>query len=218
MFAGTHLADVVRAGCGDGLERQLLAADAHEDLFHLTQEILLYVCRQKEKIYYSCRNNLKSAIALFKGVCGCAGLPRPPPQQRLHTFARYRAALVPPGWPLVSRFDEIIVWVTGGPLGFSLPILAGSELRTAQPHANKHLHPEICWSTVIHTDRSLFEAVQGFVPEFLIGRVLPDQLLLLLRQHKALLNLHPFGGGLHHGGHLWRRYKTSRCGQRRTGG
>lgn len=33
--AGMHLANVVRAGCGDGLESQLLAADAHEDLFHL---------------------------------------------------------------------------------------------------------------------------------------------------------------------------------------
>lgn len=38
--AGTHLANVVRADCGDGLEGQLLAADAHEDLFHLAQEIL----------------------------------------------------------------------------------------------------------------------------------------------------------------------------------
>lgn len=36
-----HLANVVRADCGDGLESQLLAADAHEDLFHLAQEILL---------------------------------------------------------------------------------------------------------------------------------------------------------------------------------
>lgn len=30
----THLANVVRAHGGDGLERQLLAANAHEDLFH----------------------------------------------------------------------------------------------------------------------------------------------------------------------------------------
>lgn len=73
------------------------------------------------------------------------------------------------------------------------------------------------WSAVIDTDRSLFEAVQGFVPEFLIGRVLPDQLLLLLRQHEALLNLHLFGGGLHHGGQLWQRDKTSGCGRRRKG-
>lgn len=33
------LADVVRADGGDGLEGQLLAAHAHEDLLHLAQEI-----------------------------------------------------------------------------------------------------------------------------------------------------------------------------------
>lgn len=37
---GMHLANVVRADGGDGLERQLLAAHAHEDLLHLAQEIL----------------------------------------------------------------------------------------------------------------------------------------------------------------------------------
>lgn len=37
---GRHLANVVRADGGDGLERQLLAAHAHEDLLHLAQEIL----------------------------------------------------------------------------------------------------------------------------------------------------------------------------------
>lgn len=36
----THLADVVRTDGGDGLEGQLLAAHAHEDLLHLAQEIL----------------------------------------------------------------------------------------------------------------------------------------------------------------------------------
>lgn len=53
--------------------------------------------------------------------------------------------------------------------------------------------------------RPLFEAVQGFVPELLVGRVLPDELLLLFRQLEALLYLHLFGGGLHHGGQLWQR-------------
>lgn len=35
----TTLANIVRAGGGDGLEGQLLAADTHEDLLHLAQEI-----------------------------------------------------------------------------------------------------------------------------------------------------------------------------------
>lgn len=47
--ARMHLANVVRADCGDGLESQLLAADAHEDLLHLAQEILSYICGQKQK-------------------------------------------------------------------------------------------------------------------------------------------------------------------------
>lgn len=37
---GVYLADVVWADGGDGLEGQLLAADAHEDLLQLSQEIL----------------------------------------------------------------------------------------------------------------------------------------------------------------------------------
>lgn len=79
VFAGTHLANVVRADCGDGLERQLLAADAHEGLFHLTQEILSCVCRQKEKIYYSCESNLKShqVIQACLWVCGAAAATSP---------------------------------------------------------------------------------------------------------------------------------------------
>lgn len=35
----TSLANIVRADGGDGLEGELLAAHAHEDLLHLTQEI-----------------------------------------------------------------------------------------------------------------------------------------------------------------------------------
>lgn len=71
-----HLANVVRADCGDGLESQLLAADAHEDLFHLAQEILLYICRQKEKMYHSCENNLKTMITLLNHFYRYARLPR----------------------------------------------------------------------------------------------------------------------------------------------
>lgn len=53
-----HLANVVRADCGDGLERQLLAADAHEDLFHLAQEILLETyADRKKKMHHSWKNN-----------------------------------------------------------------------------------------------------------------------------------------------------------------
>lgn len=56
--------------------------------------------------------------------------------------------------------------------------------------------------------RPLLQAVQGFVPELLVGRVLADELLLRLRQLEALLYLHLFGGGLHHGGQLWRRQEA----------
>lgn len=45
---GAHLANIVRANCGDGLESQLLAADTHEDLLHLAQEILLRMRKQKQ--------------------------------------------------------------------------------------------------------------------------------------------------------------------------
>lgn len=63
--------------------------------------------------------------------------------------------------------------------------------------------------------RSLFEVAHGFVPEFPVGRVLPDQLLLLLGQLERLLDLHLLGRGLgrrrrslcwrHTDGHDWRR-------------
>lgn len=45
---GAHLANIVRANRGDGLESQLLAADAHEDLLHLAQEILVRVRKHKQ--------------------------------------------------------------------------------------------------------------------------------------------------------------------------
>jgi len=43
---------------------------------------------------------------------------------------------------------------------------------------------------------SLFKVSHGFIPELLVGCVLPDQLLLLLRQLERLLYLHPFRGRL----------------------
>lgn len=70
-----HLANVVRADRGDGLESQLLAADAHEDLFHLAQEILLYICRQKQKMHYSWKNNLKTMITFLNHFYRYARLP-----------------------------------------------------------------------------------------------------------------------------------------------
>lgn len=48
----THLANIVWANGGDGLESQLLAANTHEDLFHLAQEILYtYANRNTWRIY-----------------------------------------------------------------------------------------------------------------------------------------------------------------------
>lgn len=44
-----HLANVVRTDSGDGLERQLLAAHAHEDLLHLAQEILEVLDQRQDK-------------------------------------------------------------------------------------------------------------------------------------------------------------------------
>lgn len=58
--------------------------------------------------------------------------------------------------------------------------------------------------------RSLFEVSHGFIPEFLVGCVLPDQLLLLLRQLEGLLYLHPFGGRLCRGWWLWWRRTTKK--------
>lgn len=41
-----YLANIVCADGGDGLEGQLLAADTHEDLLHLAQEIL-HMCTDR---------------------------------------------------------------------------------------------------------------------------------------------------------------------------
>jgi len=45
----THLANIVCADSGDGLESQLLAAHTHEDLLHLLQEIL-YICKDRRTV------------------------------------------------------------------------------------------------------------------------------------------------------------------------
>lgn len=63
--------------------------------------------------------------------------------------------------------------------------------------------------------RSLFEVSHGFIPEFLVGCVLPDQLLLLLRQLEGLLYLHPFGGRLCRGWWLWWRRTTTTTKKKR---
>lgn len=62
---GAHLANIVRANRGDGLESQLLAADAHEDLLHLAQEILLRMRKQKQSKYSHNVNILFSHMLLL---------------------------------------------------------------------------------------------------------------------------------------------------------
>lgn len=51
-FFSFYLAHVVRADGGDGLEGQLLAANAHEDLLHLTQEVLQSTKENVRFIFY----------------------------------------------------------------------------------------------------------------------------------------------------------------------
>lgn len=65
----------------------------------------------------------------------------------------------------------------------------------------KYIRVRVYWDSY----RSLFEVSHGFIPEFLVGCVLPDQLLLLLRQLEGLLYLHPFRGRLCRGWWLWWR-------------